>query len=104
MDSQAFVFTLKNPHKITPTKYTKKSNTYTAIYCHPNYGPYFGDDVLVIPDKGDQENQCWTNNNCRSYECDSKYKRSLFVNTSSPNQINAFHTLDYEVFTHSLFL
>ena len=82
-----------------PTKYMKKNDTHTAIYCHPNYGPFFWEDVLVISDKGDKE-KCWTNNNCRSYECDPEYKRSLFVNTSSSNHTNDFNILDYEVFAH----
>ncbi len=99
-DPEAFIFTLKNPHNVHPTKYNKKNNTYEAIYCHPNYGPFFGDDVLVISNKGNKENKCWINNNCGSYECDSKYTRSLFVNTNTNDHNNLFYILDYEVYTH----
>ena len=99
MNPQASLFISKNPHKV------HQQSIGRTTHIQPSIVILIMDltvrmFLLVIPDKRDQENQCWTNNNYRSYECDSIYKRSLFVNTSSPNQINAFHTLDYEVFAH----
>jgi len=49
-DKSGFLFTLKNPHGIPPTKYPLLPNkTAYAIYSYPNYGPVFGDgyDILI---------------------------------------------------------
>lgn len=46
-DSNAFLFTLHNPHSIPPTKFTGSDSN--AIYCNSSYGPTFGSghDIYV---------------------------------------------------------
>ncbi|CAF1049507.1 unnamed protein product [Adineta steineri] len=47
-DPNAFLFTLRNPHDIQPTKFTLKSKTDNAIGHAKTVGPYFGG---VVKDK-----------------------------------------------------
>ncbi|CAF1082439.1 unnamed protein product [Rotaria magnacalcarata] len=52
-DPKAFVFTLKNPHSIPPTRFLVKSGYESyALYAYASYGPTFGNgpDILV-PDR-----------------------------------------------------
>ena len=67
------------------------SNTweyYTTIYDHPHYGPYFGDVILVIPEK--ETKRISVGQTTIVVLMNAILKRSLFVNTSSPNQIMLF--------------
>lgn len=49
-DPSAFLFTLKNPHSIPPTKYPiKKLHVSRAIFCSITHGPLFGSDLEVYP-------------------------------------------------------
>ena len=96
-DSKAFIFTLKNPHGVPPTRYLKKKKIKYAITCDPKSGPIFGDYDMRICD-GSKDNS-WIMNDS-TYELDPKYKMSLFVNTDGPDKWNNFSVLDYEVFTH----
>jgi hypothetical protein len=59
-DSQkSFVFTLKNPHNIPARRFALKAEKkHEAIWCHSEWGPVFGDDI-VVSDNG--------NTNTRSY-------------------------------------
>jgi hypothetical protein len=42
-DTTAFLFTLANPHNITPTKYLiNPTNVHQAVYHNSAYGPTFG--------------------------------------------------------------
>ena len=41
------------------------------------------------------------NNGTYGYDCNPKYKCSLFVNTNKPDNTNRFSVLDYEVYTHN---
>ena len=62
-------------------------------------GPIFGNDDIYIRDNCNKENSCFiANDDNNVYECDSRYKRSLFVNTAGPNENNWFSVLEYEVF------
>ena len=90
-DSKAFVFTLKNPHGVEPTRFMKKVNSQYAIECNPKYGPTFGSE----------ENSCYIEDNGKNaYNCHPQHKKSLFVGTDGPDYRNFFTVLDYEVYTH----
>ena len=103
-DSKAFIFTLKNPHGVEPTRFMKKKESKYAIHCDPIYGPLFrcgnvnGSDIYIT-DKCNKENCCSIDNDgtC-GYDCHPQHKASLFVNTSGPDRSNPFTVLDYEVF------
>ncbi len=103
-DDKAYIFTLKNAHGVEPTRYMKREESDCAIVCDPDCGPRFGDKWahdISIRDKCNEENRCsiW-NDGTRAYECHSKYKMSLFVNSNKPDDENEFSVLDYEVYTH----
>ena len=99
-DDKAFIFTLKNPHGVEPTRYMKREGSRCAIRCNPRYGPIFGSDIY-IRDNCNREDSCIINNNGTSgYEYHPLYKKSLFVYTARPDEINNFSVLDYEVFTY----
>ena len=104
-DSKAFIFTLKNPHGVKPTRYNKRKVSKYAVECDSDDGPIFGNDDIsdiYIGDNCNEENSCYIRNNgSRGYECHPKYKESLFVNTAKPNIRNYFSVLDYEVYTHN---
>ena len=96
-DDKAFIFTLKNPHGVEPTRFMKRKGDRWAISCNYYYGPAFG--KMFIIDKCNEKNSCWIDNNgTGSYECHPQYKSSLFVNTAGPNEDNYFSVLDYEVY------
>lgn len=98
-DDNAFIFTLKNPHHVPPTRYMKRSESPNAIYCNPQTGPIFGDWLVCITDKCNTKNSCWINTNGEGgYDCHQEYRKSLFVNTDKPDSRNCFSVLDYEVY------
>ena len=41
------------------------------------------------------------NDGTHGYECHPQYKKSLFVNTAGPDEVNYFEISSYEVFTHN---
>jgi hypothetical protein len=47
-DKNAFIFSLVNLKKTTLK--VNLENASCAIYCHPNYGPSFGDDINISDD------------------------------------------------------
>ena len=106
-DNKAFIFTLKNPHGVEPTRFMKRKESKYVIQCNPNYGPVFrdgdkdGSDMLIVS-KCNEENSCEIHNDgTHGYECHPLYKQSLFVDKhTGPNEMNAFTVLDYEVYTH----
>lgn len=60
--TEGFIFTLTNPHKIPPTKYTRNQQDSRAIYCNSSFGPVFGNlhpDIAV-------SNNCHQNDNSYS--------------------------------------
>ena len=100
-DKKAFIFTLKNPHGVPPTRFMKKKDKRAIIFI-PNYGPYFYGNIY-ISDLCNKENSCRVDvNKNQNYECHPQYKSSLFVNTAGPNDDNYFTVLDYEVYTNHL--
>ena len=102
-DSKAFIFTLKNPHGVSPTRYMKKKESTKAIVCLPYCGPLFGNNAsdICIGYKCNEENSCWISHSSHfQYECHPKYKSSLYVNTNRPDHSNFFSVLDYEVYTY----
>ena len=91
---------MKNPHGVEPIRLVKRKVSKCAIKCDPNHGPVFGTNVLFIKNCV-KENECFIyNDGMKGYECHSKYKSSLFVNSNKPNEKNYFSVLDYEVYTH----
>ena len=42
IDDKAFIFTLKNPNGVEPTRYMKRKESGCAIYCYHDNGPTFG--------------------------------------------------------------
>ena len=105
-DSKAFVFTLKNPHGVEPTRFMKKVNSQYAIECNPKYGPIFGNEKkycsdILIDNNCNEENSCYIEDNGKNaYNCHPQHKKSLFVGTDGPDYRNFFTVLDYEVYTH----
>ena len=99
-DSKAFIFTLKNPHGVKPTRFMKRKEEY-AIRCRTNWGPIFGNGFdIFIGDFCNKGNSCINNDGTHAYECHPQYKSSLFVKTDKSDRRNIFSVLDYEVFTH----
>ena len=100
-DDKAFIFTLKNPHGVEPTRFMKKE-TSSAIYCDFCWGPYFLDIAMksggVSLNKEKKSDYYIDNNGKGSYECHPEYKSSLYVNTGGPDETNFFSLLDFEVF------
>ncbi len=100
-DNKAFIFTLKNPHGVEPTRFMKRAESKYVIQCYPNYGPIFGDDDMIIANNCSKEDSCWINNDgSNAFKCHSEYMSSLFVNINGLDNINPFSVLDYEVYTH----
>ena len=98
MDDKAFIFTLKNPHGVQPTRFMNRNN-YFAISCDSNYVPIFGLNILI--DANCNRESCLImNDGTEGYECHPEHKSSLFVNTAGPNETNHFSVLDYEVYTY----
>ena len=104
-DSKAFIFTLKNPYGVPPTRFMKKKESYQAIQCLSKYGPIFGNDHpdICIADNCTKEDSCSINDSSYlQYECHPIYKSSLFVNTDGRNLPNRFTVLDYEVYSFDI--
>ena len=104
-DSKAFIFTLKNPYGVPPTRFMKKKESYQAIQCLSKYGPIFGNDHpdIYIADNCNEENSCFINNSYNlQYGYHSIYRSSLFVNTDGRNLPNRFTVLDYEVYSFDI--
>ncbi len=61
-DSQAFVFTLKNPHNVEPTQYMDSKDYEQSIYCDFDDGPVFGNhygSAIHISFQCTKEKGCW---------------------------------------------
>ena len=98
-DEKAFIFTLKNPHGIEPTRFKKKKTSKHAFFNDEHFGPIFGEKEIVISDECNKENSCEINiNEDSAYECHPEYKSSLFVNTNGPNEPNKFTVYDMEIY------
>ena len=101
-DDKAFIFTLKNPHGVEPTRFLKRKESRWAIKyrqdCSPIFGNYDGSDIH-IGDKCNKENSCFIENDgTYEYKCDCKHKKFLFVNSAGNDGRNEFTVLNYEVF------
>ena len=102
-DDKAFIFTLKNPHEVEPTRFMKRKKCPLAICCNPEWGPTFGNilnfDIGIWGDCNIESNCFIDNCAAKAYECHPQYKSSLFVNTDGPKEKNFFSVLDLEVYT-----
>ena len=97
-DSRSFIFTLKNPHGVEPTRYMKKETLHCGkfvISSQIDFGPIFGKIDLYIKDS-----HCMIKNNGTStYDCHPQYKESLYF--GSKKELYGEYEcdiLDYEVF------
>ena len=104
-----FFFTLKNPHGVEPTRYSKRENSQYAIECGQDCGPVFygksnNDSAILITDKCSRGISCYididNNDYYGGYECHPQYMSSLFMNIAGPTEKFCFSVLDFEVFTH----
>ncbi len=102
-DSEAFIFTLKNPHGVPPTRFMKRKESDCTIYCNPNNGPIFGNENgdILITDNCNEKNSWISSPSCLQYEYHTEYQSSLFVDSGGPNEENSFIVSDYEVYTAS---
>ncbi len=104
-DYLAFIFSLKNPHNVPPTKFMNKTGSKHVIACEPDYGPVFGNvekdgsDIFIGNNCNEMKSCSTRNNGTNGYECHPEYKSSLFVNTAEPNNTNFFAVLEYEVYS-----
>lgn len=101
-DDKAFIFTLKNPHNVPPTRFLKRKESSVTTY-NNSEGPIFGntdDDDIHISDYHHNMNSYINNNGKLAFECHPTYKCSLYVNTNDPDSSNYFSVLDYEVYTY----
>ena len=98
-EDETFIFTLKNPHGVEPTRFMKKKSN--AIWCISYFGPIFGSSNadILINDKCDVKLSYTYYRSDDSYDCHfeyhPKYENSLFVNTAKPNIANMFKVIDY---------
>ena len=92
-EQDSFIFTLKNPHDVAPTRFVKRKDSKYSIYCNPTKGPSFGYWDIWIDDECDRNSCCGINNDgTNGYECDPTYKSLLYANQKY------FAVLDYEVY------
>ena len=92
-----FIFTLKNPHSIKPSKYNiKKKYLNSSIICDSNLGPIFsGNDIRI-------EDNCNLNENKFTFY-DSKNDESCFSDNTGKKRLlftgkNSFLVKEIEVF------
>ena len=98
-DDQAFLFTLKNPCGVEPTRYKKKANTIAAISCNPYYSPMFGSNELCLENNCNVEQCSIHNYDDHGYECHFEYKLSMLVSADCSKEENKFLVSDFEVYT-----
>ena len=99
-DPEAFIFTLKNPHGVKPTRFMKRKESDKAIVRDLKYGPIFGNGFdIYIGSLCNKEDGCSINSDgTHAYECHPQYKSSLFVETDQCDKKKMFSILDYEVY------
>ncbi len=99
-DAKAFIFTLKNPHGIAPTRLMKRKDCFEAIKCNPFYGPLFGNGFAIcIRNNCNKEKSCSiSSSNNSGYMCDLSFNPSMFVSTNTTEGDALFSVLDYEVY------
>ena len=102
-DPHAFIFTLKNPHGVPPTRYMKRRESSYSLECAAEYGPDFCNtgysDLLICKDRIRVE--CFiANNGTNGFECHPKYKVALFASDSQHSNEPTIYVsfLDYEVY------
>jgi hypothetical protein len=91
-DSKGFLFTLKNPHNVSPRKFALKSTKKDhAILCCSRSGPNFGD--IYVCDQCNEKAESTTSTFGRSYKNDTKINDDRFFTGS-----NEFQVKEIEVF------
>lgn len=90
--SQAFLFSVVNPHGLGPTKLPVTKNQQHAIYCDGGYGPSFGGGYdLHISGNANSGTTSYSGLGW-SYECPSEQQSTFFTGARN------FPVTDYEVF------
>ena len=90
----SFIFTLTNPHKLTPTKLELKDSSKFSMHDHPSFGPSFGggSDICVtkVPN---QFNGCAIN--LSSFKDTTGYGNTLFAGKPyfTANEIEVFRLM-----------
>ena len=98
-DSQTFVFTLKNPHGVEPTRFLKKKNGSSVLFCNSKLGPCFAHDISICDRCNIEKSYTLCNDGFPDgCYCHPSLKASLFVDSDEPTIQNNFKVLDYEVF------
>ena len=100
-DPKKFIFTLKNPYGVEPTRYMKKRNRKHAILCDPSCGPLFGYDRWVaihISDHCFRDNSCYINCDENDYIRHIFTRLVVFLYAPERGHENCFSVSDYEVF------
>ncbi len=77
----------------------KRKENDEAIQCDSDEGPSFNWDIH-LKDQCNSNSCDIYNDGANGYECHPVYKKSLFVNTNKPDNINKFFVFDYEVYTN----
>ena len=98
----SFLYTLKNPHNIPPTKYELLDDYRRFIFTFNVCEIQFGDCLIWYRNNLNIVDQCdkeYSMINCDfAYEEDETYGSSLCVNTAPKGRTNYFRVLDYEIF------
>lgn len=85
---------MKNPHGSNPTQFKNKKNS-RAICCYFDFGPSFGNDVIHISNKNNENDNSFID--CSdSFECDDS---SVFVGKKGASNRIKFRIFDYEVYS-----
>lgn len=95
-DTQAFIFTLKNPKGFKPTRFLIQDSS-RAINNLSWCGPEFGVGDIKVCDKCNQNDQNHINTT-GIYGC---MDSSVFLNCSGTGNEIHFIVLDYEVYTYT---
>ena len=102
-DDKAFIFTLKNPHGVDPTRFMKLETSECTLKCEDFNGPTFcssGHSDLLISGSNEKVNCILANNGTNGFECHPEYKVELYAEIyQSSNELDAtLPVLDYEVY------
>jgi len=91
--SQAFLFSMGNPHGLGPTKLSLVTGRQQyAIYCHSTYGPTFGGGHDLCISANANTNTSSRSRLGNSYQCPPGQQKTFFTGAMN------FNVTDYEVF------
>lgn len=77
--TESFLFSLVNPKDLPPTRMPLiAEKEESAIYCHNDFGPVFGDGHDLFIDSAPNESDCSAELN-NSYECPAGENADIFL-------------------------